>query len=395
MRPIRTQCGPGLVRATNAAVCVSVPIARRLSQVSRGTLELGFCGMRRSNDLLAKTASVFCRQLIGLEKGERLLVYEDGGSDVALARAIEECALGMGALPVRVTLDSNLSLQGMAEQLERVVSDGYDAICELSEEYFYQSPAWKKARQLGARIYSLSGLNRESFARCVGAVDHDMMLRFGLALKEKLRRATTMQIVTGEGANIECKMAGIARRVVSEARRKLRTRRPWQPRPFVWSPSGLLGRTEATSAFLGGQLLFLGVPKTIRGIAVIDGYVWPPREVGRLEAPISLVIRMGHVVEIAPGSRQAEILSRWREGKSNQIQHFCIGFNPGARLSGKLLEVERMFGCITIGFGTYPFHTDAIVTHPTIVLDGVVLLQNGTFVDRDLAILEQRLLGTA
>lgn len=54
-------------------------------------------------------------------------------------------------------------------------------------------------------------------------------------------------------------------------------------------------------------------------------------------------------------------LNRWFEGQTKEIQHFCFGFNPGAKLSGKIMGAERVFGYISIGIGKYPclpWHTN-------------------------------------
>ena len=77
-----------------------------------------------------------------------------------------------------------------------------------------------------------------------------------------------------------------------------------------------------------------------------------------------------------------------------KIAHFSYGFNPGAQLSGKILEDERVFGCVEIGIGSQvpsfevgpaAAHTDGIMLNPTVILDGKAIEEQGRFVHPYLA----------
>jgi leucyl aminopeptidase (aminopeptidase T) len=142
---------------------------------------------------------------------------------------------------------------------------------------------------------------------------------------------------------------------------------------------------------LGGQLCFQASTDTIEGTAVIDGYLWPPRKIGRLGDPILLTIRRGRVVGIGGSAREARLLTRWFEGQEIRVEHFCMGFHPTAGLSGQILEAERAFGCISIGIGRGSFHTDGVMTFPTIEMDGARLEDGGSFVYGELSRLEEEL----
>lgn len=143
---------------------------------------------------------------------------------------------------------------------------------------------------------------------------------------------------------------------------------------------------------MGGQLAFQGIPETIEGTAVIDGYLWPPKEIGHVDVPIVLNIKKGSVIEINGCPSKSKVLNRWFEGKTKEIQHFCIGFNPGAKLSGKIIEAERVSGYISVGIGRYPFHTDGIIKNPSILLNDEIMEQDGSFVHGQLSILERNLI---
>lgn len=105
-------------------------------------------------------------------------------------------------------------------------------------------------------------------------------------------------------------------------------------------------------------------------------------------------IEKGNVTGINGHPKKSEILNQWFLGRTRDILHFCIGFNPGAELSGKILEAERVFGCISIGIGEYPFHTDGIIKSPSIVLNKEIIERNGSFIHKELMTLEKGIMNS-
>ncbi len=342
--------------------------------------------MDMREEALHRAALIFVQDLLCLAEGEQLLIYLDGGSDWTTARAIEGSAKQIGARAEIYELPANLELPDVLKELtQRIERGGYTAVCELSERYFYPTRVWKRARQMGSRVYSLGPLDEDAFIRCVGQVDHKLMYEYGLALRQALRQARAVRIVSRQGTDLQFRLdpPGIARRLLSRLR--------VSQTAWVGLPSGML-RQGRSATFLGGQLAFQGVPESIAGTAVIDTHLWPPEGIGPLELPITITIRKGSVVEIAGPSPNSKILSRWLNGKDKRIRHFCLGFHPGARTQGSLMEVERLFGCVSVGIGRYPFHTDGIIKSPSIWLDDRMIEREGAPVDEELTVLGNALL---
>jgi len=341
--------------------------------------------MNNSERDVKQAAMVFTRQLLNLKQDQRLLVYVDQGSDLNVAGAIQDAAKETGAKADLLELKSDLKLNDVVRKLVNTIEkEAFDVICELSEQYFYPTLVWKRALQLGSQIYSLGGVHADAFIRCVGKVNHELMFQFGMALKRLLEKATHIQIVTTQGTNLALQMKSnsLFFRLIS----MLKTRQ----KPYVLYPSGVLeGTCRAT--FLGGQLAFQGFPETIRGTVVIDGYLWPPRDMGRLETPVVAKIKKGKVVAIDGGTSKSKIIDQWFDGRNRDIQHFCIGFNPGAKLTGKIMEAERVFGCIALGIGKFPFHSDGIIKNPSILIDNEIIEQDGCFTHEELSTPAQHL----
>ena len=327
----------------------------------------------------------FLRDVMLLEKGERLLIYIDRAPGDQVAGDIQACAQASGIETDIFELRDFSSLKDMVDALSGKISAGnYDAVCELSYRYFYPTRVWGQALQRGCRIYALGPMDRSAFVRCIGEVNHAKLEKFGMALYRLVSKARHVQLETASGTRISCRMntSSLTGRILA----KLKLTDLSQ----VWLPTGILSR-DGGATFLGGQLSFLGIPDTIEGTAVIDGFMWPPDEVGHLEEPIVLEIERGMVVKIAGDPVKSRILEKWLEGRERAIEHFCIGFNPGARISSNLAEAERAYGHINIGLGKYPYHTDGVIRNPKLTINGSVLMENNAFPQDELCGLAKNL----
>ena len=79
-----------------------------------------------------------------------------------------------------------------------------------------------------------------------------------------------------------------------------------------------------------------------------------------------------------------------------RMAHICYGFSPNARLTGDVIEDERVWGSTEWGIGYLPAadappdginassHTDGICLNTSLWLDGVQLLDKGVVVHPDL-----------
>lgn len=143
--------------------------------------------------------------------------------------------------------------------------------------------------------------------------------------------------------------------------------------------------------------------ESVNGTLVFDGSVVPP--CGRLEAPIRCTIEAGKIVEIR-GAAQARQLREYLHSLDHpqmlKLAHASFGFHPGARLTGDIVEDERIWGCTEWGIGHVgahlippdgipaPSHTDGQSLNSTVTLDGRPLTREGEVVDPELRQLAMR-----
>jgi leucyl aminopeptidase (aminopeptidase T) len=105
-----------------------------------------------------------------------------------------------------------------------------------------------------------------------------------------------------------------------------------------------------------------------------------------------LTIESGYIKNIEGGA-EALTFERWLAGfdhpEAYLMDHACYGFNPGVtQPTGRILEDERVFGCMQFGVGATeygsPAHTDGVVLNPSVWLDDVQIEENGHYLHPEL-----------
>ena len=326
---------------------------------------------------MTHAVDVLLEQLLRLRARERLLVYSARPAGDPLVRALTLTAEEIGARPEVLQLSASGRRGEHGAAVARALRNrGYDAAIELSSDSLYLTPAWQVARAIGCRIYSIAGLDAESFVRCVGEVEHVRTWAFGAALRDRIVRSREIRVRCAQGTDL---------------RMRLRSLLPRERRGFFGTPCGRL-KDERDATFLSGQIAFRGVRSSFEGVAMVDGCLAPPDDIGRLRSPLELRFAGGTLAETNGSAKEIDSLREWLGTDAARLEHLCLGFNTGARISDSALESERVFGALTVGFGEGPRHTDAVITRPTIELDGETLEVDGRFVLEPLRSAQRRLL---
>ena len=122
------------------------------------------------------------------------------------------------------------------------------------------------------------------------------------------------------------------------------------------------------------------------GILVIDASM---AGVGKLSSPITIKVKDGFAIEIK-GKKDAkklkEVLNSLKDKKAFNLAELGIGTHPKARITGRILEDEKVLGTVHIALGnntTYggscdvPIHLDGVMTKPTITIDKKTIMEYG------------------
>ncbi|HIE58117.1 MAG TPA: hypothetical protein EYP88_07810 [Anaerolineales bacterium] len=307
--------------------------------------------------------------------GEQVVITADTSSDWRVVEATAQAASAAGAIPTVVWYESRPDAVIEPPSPVAGAIREADVWIEYAVAYILHTEAYKGALEKGCRYICLTGMDVEMMVRTITQVDYPKLIELSHVLGGLIAKADNIWITSPAGTDLRAVMGG----------RKIRY-------------SGKLADTPGEPIMLGGQISWCPVEDTIEGTLVFDGAVWPPRELGILRSPVVLTVEKGWVTKIEGGA-EAKVLERWFAsiGTPNiyRIAHYSLGFSPGVtRLSGRIVEDERLFGCIEFGIGTQGKqiggegwdaggHTDGIVVNPSIYLDGEPIEVEGTYVHPD------------
>jgi len=324
---------------------------------------------------VALGASKLVKDVMLAKPGENVVVSYDSTTDKRVADAIGNAAYAIGAMPTVVYYPT---LKGAYVEPPAPVAGAVanaDVWIELTYATTMHTDSYRKAVDVnGARYICLTGLDVEMLVKTVSSVDYDMVIELGEYFKARIEKADEIIIKSKEGTNLKAYMRG----------RKVRH-------------SGQKATQKGYPIMLCGQTSWCPVEETIEGTLVFDGSIFPPTDMGQLKHPVFLEFRQGRITDVHGEGTEAERYKNWldsfKDPNMYRLAHYSQGFNPGVtRLTGRIVEDERVFGCMEFGIGSQGVkiggaywnaaaHTDGIVLHPTIILDGDMLEEDGVYID--------------
>jgi leucyl aminopeptidase (aminopeptidase T) len=316
---------------------------------------------------LAAAARKLVEVAMPVRSGEQVVITADTSSDERVVRATAQAAYVMGATPTVIWYQTLPNpCQDPPPPVARALTAA-DVWIEYAVTYTLYSSAHREAIAAGCRYFCLPGMDVDMMVRTIGKVNYRLLEEVGSALYELSHEAEEIHITSPAGTDL---------RVHTD---------PDAPPAFTQMGAG---EGRGYSQMLAGQSWFQELADTFHGTLVFDGAIWPPAELGLLKNPVRLTVEEGHVVRI-DGGAEARVFRRWLEGFHDPsmllVDHSCYGFNPGVtRLTGRILEDERLFGCMQFGIGRTrmgaPSHTDGIVTNPSVWAGEVCLEDEGVYV---------------
>ncbi|WP_257348202.1 aminopeptidase [Pseudalkalibacillus decolorationis] len=144
-------------------------------------------------------------------------------------------------------------------------------------------------------------------------------------------------------------------------------------------PSTGVFREKGESGNLpSGESYLAPLEDTANGTILIDGAI---AGIGVLSEPIELTIKNGRLTD-ASGKDGKHLLELLGDGKGRIIAEFGIGTNKKARLTGNVLEDEKVYGTVHIAFGSNKsfggeneagVHIDCVIKEPVVWIDDKVI----------------------
>lgn len=219
--------------------------------------------------------------------------------------------------------------------------------------------AKKNAVIKGARLGSMPGITEEMFE--VGAIiaDYKSVEELTMKFTDLLNTSKTAKIVKDRYI-LEMSLSN----------------RKGVPSTGIYKNPGESGNLPSGEAYIAP------VEGTVNGEIIIDGSMVG---VGKLNSPLYVKIKDG-VLKKLKGEDAHKLQVLFDNDENGTVAELGIGTNTAARLTGIILEDEKIYGTVHIAFGTNisfggtnkaACHLDGIILNPTLYLDDKIVLKDG------------------
>ncbi len=298
---------------------------------------------------------------MAVKKSETVLILTDdnkieiGNSLYEVAKELAKEAVLMVMKPRKVSGEE--PPESVAEAMKN-----FDVIICPTSTSITHTNAKINAVKHGARLASMPGITEEMFREGAITADYKLVEELTLKFTDMLTKAKSARIVK-EGYSLEMSLEG----------------RNGVPSTGVYKSPGQAGNLPSGEAYIAP------LEGSANGSMKIDGSMVG---VGKLSSPLYIKVADGRIIEIE-GKDKDKVHILLENERNATLGELGIGTNPAARLTGVILEDEKIYGTVHIAFGTNisfgglnkaDCHLDGVILKPTLYLDDILVLENGEFV---------------
>lgn len=325
-------------------------------------------------------------EIFAVKAGETVTITTDYDSNMAVTRAVADAVQETGGHPVILQIPTPGSV-GKAADPDLPLEVLTAALCatdvwiEFNHQWLLYSTPFERAsaENKKLRYMCLVDFNEDLLIRTVGRVDTPRLQIFMRRVAELTRNAKTMHVTTPAGTDVRFEI---------------------DPVHYVACDCG--DASFPAAHMLTGQINVVPRFGSIQGKIVFDGCVTPP--FGRVpDAPVELTVTDGVITAVSGGedaSAYEAYLRQFQDPGMLKMAHISYGFNPGAQLTGNIVEDERVWGATEWGIGYVSdvdappcgqdavSHSDGICLRSTVWLDDRCIMREGQIIDPELAALD-------
>ncbi|HPQ02700.1 MAG TPA: aminopeptidase, partial [Bacillota bacterium] len=295
--------------------------------------------------------------------GEDVLVIMDKGTrTVGMALFEAAVSLGCEAMVVEIIprkMNGEEPPEPVGEMMKHV-----DIVLAPTSKSITHTVARGNACKAGARVATLPGITEDCMTRALVA-DYDEVAKRAEKYARILTDGKIVRITNADGTDISMSLEG----------------RVGMADTGIYRDPGQSGNLPAGEAFIAP------VEGTANGVFVADGAMAGPEFAG---TKIRITVANGYATSIEGGeaARTIEKMISPLGMPARNIAELGIGVNDRAKITGQVLEDEKVMGTIHIALGDnsnfggnvrVASHLDGIVVAPTVEVDGVVIMDSGKF----------------
>jgi len=273
--------------------------------------------------------------ILAVGKGIKVLVITDDAK-LRIGKAFMDGAEELGAdtqlyslPPSRPLKEVPLELAELVEQQRENAKDVVfvNAFSGMGEETPMRISLIQKEMDTGARVGHAPGIDEGMMTEGPMNVDYKAVAVAAKKLMKRFKNATSVRITSPSGTDITLRIGG----------REFET--------DVKVHNGSMGNLPA------GEIWCAPIEDGADGIIVSDGSIG---DLGAVKKPLKLTVCGGKLTKLSGGT--PTLMKRLKplldvDERARIIGELGIGLNPGARITGNLLEDEKAGGTAHIAFG--------------------------------------------
>lgn len=303
--------------------------------------------------MLKKTAiDVLQKNLFVKEKENVSIVTDDSLKEIANLFYQASISLGNESVLVEMVARSK-SGEEPPEMISRVMETSDVCIC-ITEHSLTHTNARKNASATGTRVVTMPGVTLNMLQE--GAISADYREVEQLTKEYCTVLENAEEVILQKGKHI-LKLSIKGRKAIPS--------------------TGIFRRKGDSGNLPSGESYIAPIESSANGSIVVDGAI---AGIGILKEPIVLTVENGRLVDASgdDGKRLLEILGN-EDGRT--IAELGIGTNKCARITGNVLEDEKVHGTVHIAFGSNKsfggktdvgVHIDCVIKDPIVKMDGEV-----------------------
>jgi leucyl aminopeptidase (aminopeptidase T) len=306
---------------------------------------------------LDTAVQVVVRGCLEVERGERVLVVHDDTTE-RIAERLVAAAEAVGAesrlAPIPV---GEVNGEEPPTEVAQAMAEA-DVVIAPTAMSISHTEARRRASAAGTRIATMPSVTEEVLGRAM-AVDLRLVGRLAGSIATRLSRASEAHITCANGSDLRLSLEGRE----GEA------------------DDGRLGSPGSFGNLPCGEGFIAPLEDRGEGKLVVDGSI---AGIGALEAPVELTLEGGRLTS-ASGDAGDRLLRQLSAAGGENVAELGVGCNGRAKISGNVLEDEKVLGTLHVAFGAsasfggvvqVPVHLDCVLRRPELRLDGEVLVSD-------------------
>ena len=311
---------------------------------------------------MRRAARIALTQCMGVKKRDSVLIITD-----KLRKKIAEVffyeAIPLARHVMLVTIPIGRIHGEEPPKLVGEVMKKYDVCLLITTMSLSHTNARKAASRKGARMASMPGITEDMMKRCI-PVDYDKITKINKKILRLAKKKTKVRVTTAKGTDISFVVQNI--------------------KGDTEGDNGIYRKKGAFGNLPAGEVCWAPKEGKTNGVFVVDASMFDEK----MKKPITIKVKNGYAYEIIGGAQAKKLLKMLKPlGKSAfNIAELGIGTNPKAKITGNVLEDEKVGGTCHVALGNNTglggkiyakCHLDGVIKKPTIFFGNKCIMKNG------------------